>query len=178
MINIDISRTMKIYIIGTSCSGKTTLARNIAEKLNITHIELDQLWWLPNWQEREREEFREIVEAKLTSEENWVIDGNYRRIRDMIIPRVDHIIWLNLPFYLVFSRSITRTIKRIITRESICNGNHENLSALLSADGMPAWVIRTYKIRKQYGESLKAFDERMIELKSQKQINVWLKDIS
>ena len=178
MINIDISRTMRIYIIGTSCSGKTTLARNIAEKLNITHIELDQLFWQPNWQQSDPEEFREIVEAKLISEDNWVIDGNYRRIREMIIPKVDHIIWLNLPFYLVFSRSITRTIKRIITRETVCNGNKENISALLSTDGMPAWVIKIYKIRRQYGESLKADDERVIELKSQKQINVWLKDIS
>jgi len=169
---------MKIYIIGSSCSGKTTLARNIAEKLNITHIELDQLWWLPNWQEREQDEFREIVETKLTSEEYWVIDGNYSRIRDLIITRADVIIWLNLPFLQLFFRSLRRTIARSITREPVCNGNYERISALLSADGMPAWIIKTYKIRRQYGESLKADDDRLIELKSQKQINSWLEDFS
>ena len=168
---------MKIYIIGSSCSGKTTLARNIAEKLSITHIELDQLWWLPNWQEREQDEFREIVETKLTSEEYWVIDGNYSRIRDLIITRADVIIWLNLPFLQLFFRSLMRTIARSITREPVCNGNYERISALLSADGMPAWIIKTYKIRRQYGKSLKATDDRVFELKSQKQINAWLEEL-
>ena len=43
----------RIVIIGTSCSGKTTLASTIALKLNIKHIELDK----PNWVERETEAF-------------------------------------------------------------------------------------------------------------------------
>jgi len=38
----------RIVIIGTSCSGKTTLAKTIALKLNIKHIELDKLHWKPN----------------------------------------------------------------------------------------------------------------------------------
>jgi adenylate kinase family enzyme len=169
---------MKIYIIGSSCSGKTTLARNIAEKLAITHIELDQLWWLPNWQERDIAEFKKLVETKLNDEPDWVIDGNYRRVRDLIMPQADQIIWLNLPFCILFWRSITRTISRSITHKSVCNGNYERLSALLSSDGMPAWVIRTWKLRRDYGNNLQATDNRVIELKTQKEINTFLERLS
>ena len=49
---------MKINIIGTSCSGKTTLASHIAQELRVKHIELDSSYWLPNWQELDRETFR------------------------------------------------------------------------------------------------------------------------
>ncbi|MCF7912401.1 MAG: adenylate kinase [Candidatus Cloacimonetes bacterium] len=168
---------MKIYVIGCSCSGKSTLALKLAARLDITHIELDQIWWLPDWQERKITEFRQIVESRLNSSDNWVIDGNYRRVRDIILPQVDQIIWLNLPFHIVFWRSITRTISRSISHKSVCNGNYERLSALLSRDGMPAWIIRSYKIRKQYGSALKATDNRVIELKTPKAINTFLKNL-
>ena len=168
---------MKIYIIGSSCSGKTTLARNIAAKLAITHIELDQFWWLPNWQERDVSEFRQNIETRLQSEPDWVIDGNYSKVRDLIMPQADQIIWLNLPFRIIFWRSITRTIVRSVTRKTVCNGNYERLSALLSHDGMPAWIIRTWKLRRIYGKNLQAKDDRVTELKTQKEINNFLQNL-
>ena len=39
----------RIVIIGTSSSGKTTLGKNLAQKLNITHQELDFFFWEANW---------------------------------------------------------------------------------------------------------------------------------
>ncbi|MCB9227769.1 MAG: AAA family ATPase [Chitinophagales bacterium] len=38
---------MRIYIVGTTGSGKTTLATKIAEKLNIPLIDLDELHFKP-----------------------------------------------------------------------------------------------------------------------------------
>lgn len=37
----------RVVIIGTSCSGKTTLAGTLAAALATPHIELDALHWLP-----------------------------------------------------------------------------------------------------------------------------------
>jgi len=34
----------RINVVGTSCSGKTTLARSIAATLNMPHVELDALF--------------------------------------------------------------------------------------------------------------------------------------
>ncbi|MCF7920586.1 MAG: AAA family ATPase [Candidatus Cloacimonetes bacterium] len=168
---------MKIYIIGTSCSGKTTLAGKLAKKLELVHIELDQIWWQPGWQELEAAEFRKRVANELAINESWVVDGNYKRVSDLFLAEVDMIIWLNLPFYQVFQRSITRTIRRIFTGEIICNGNRENWDALFSRDGMPAWVIRSHRSRKQYGKNLQANDKRVIELRNCRQIKEFLQEL-
>ncbi len=39
----------RVVIIGSSSSGKTTLGKKLANKLSITHEELDALYWEPNW---------------------------------------------------------------------------------------------------------------------------------
>ncbi|HIA42625.1 MAG TPA: AAA family ATPase, partial [Gammaproteobacteria bacterium] len=39
---------MRINVMGTSGSGKTSVARRIAKKLNIPYVELDELFWKPN----------------------------------------------------------------------------------------------------------------------------------
>ncbi|BAY82343.1 hypothetical protein NIES267_18220 [Calothrix parasitica NIES-267] len=38
----------RICVIGTSGAGKTTLALQVSQKLNIPHFELDSLFWEPN----------------------------------------------------------------------------------------------------------------------------------
>jgi adenylate kinase family enzyme len=169
---------VKIYIIGTSCSGKTTLGKLLAKKFNLNHIELDQLWWLPKWQHRQQTDFRQLVENKLAESTNWVVDGNYSHLRNLLVSKADHIIWLNLPFYLVFWRSIKRSVGRIISGETICNGNKENITALLSKDGMPAWVIRSYNERRAYGAYLQSTQENIIELRSRQDIKHFINTFS
>ena len=39
----------RINVVGTSCSGKSTLARALAERLNAPYIELDAIFWDRDW---------------------------------------------------------------------------------------------------------------------------------
>ena len=39
----------RIYVVGTTGSGKTTLAREIARRLRMPQIELDALHWESGW---------------------------------------------------------------------------------------------------------------------------------
>ena len=39
----------KLVVIGTTSSGKSTLAEQLADKLGLDFIELDALNWGPNW---------------------------------------------------------------------------------------------------------------------------------
>ena len=138
----------RVVVIGTSGSGKTTVAARIAKELNIRHIELDAIHWLPNWTELPDEEFK-IQVAKETIGECWVVDGNYKPVRDLLWKKADTLIWLDLPFRVVFWRVLKRTIRRIWTHEVLWNGNIERLSALFGRYAMPVWVIRTYWRRKR-----------------------------
>ncbi len=52
----------RIVVVGTTGSGKTTLAGRLAERLNIPHVEQDALNWGSNWTMRPNEEFRAPVD--------------------------------------------------------------------------------------------------------------------
>ena len=90
---------MKIAIVGNSGSGKTTLAKELSEFLCIPRIELDQYFHQPNWTHPNSQEFKETVELLIQShiESGWIIDGNYQRRLDDLVPcSADLIIWFNL----------------------------------------------------------------------------------
>jgi len=139
---------LRVAVVGTSCSGKTTLARKIADANRIPHIELDAIYWKPNWTPMPIHEFRRAVEVKVAMEE-WVIDGNYSKVRDIIWPRANLLIWLNLPFVRVFWQAMSRTLKRVITKEELFSGNRETFKlAFFDRDSILWWVIRTHHRRR------------------------------
>jgi adenylate kinase family enzyme len=73
----------RVVVIGTSCAGKTAFARSLACALSFPHVELDALFWQPNWTPRPSEEFRKLVAQEL-SQGCWVTDGNYSVVRDLV----------------------------------------------------------------------------------------------
>ncbi|MDT9150914.1 shikimate kinase, partial [Escherichia coli] len=48
---------MKINVVGTSGVGKSTLAQRLAAALSLPYIELDRLYWRPEWEGAPDEEF-------------------------------------------------------------------------------------------------------------------------
>ena len=64
----------RVVVVGTSCSGKTTLARRLARLLATEHVELDSLYWGPEW--TPRPDFIPNV-LTIAQQSRWVIDGNY-----------------------------------------------------------------------------------------------------
>lgn len=152
----------RIAVVGTSCSGKTTLAGRLARVLGRAHVELDALYWGPNWSARP--EFARLVEEAVGADE-WVVDGNYRNVRDVIWRRATAIIWLNYPFTVVFRQALTRTVVRLVSQEPLYNGNRESFRrAFLAADGIPWWVIRTHgSRRREYPKVLSQPEHRHLQ---------------
>lgn len=172
----------RIVIIGTSCSGKSTLGKHIGEKLGFPHTELDSLHWLPGWKTRSKEEFREKVQ-QTTAAPQWVIDGNYSTARDIVWSRADTIIWLNYRFSLVLYRALKRTITRLINREKVCNGNVESFrQSFFSRDSILLWVLHTYARNKRNYTTILRQPEyaghRVIELNSPKQTQNFVHSLS
>ena len=155
----------RTVVIGTSCSGKTTFARKLAQIINVQHIELDALNWLPDWTPRTNEEFRTLVEKAVSADE-WVVDGNYSKTRDIVWSRATALVWLNYSFPVVLSRAFNRTIRRIFDREVLFSGNRETFRmAFLSRDSILLWVLKTYHRRqREYPHLLSEPEGRDVEI--------------
>lgn len=143
---------MRFNVIGSSGSGKSTFAGNLARALNIPHIEIDAMFWGPNWKEAEDDEFfanlREAV-----SGDSWVLDGNYNKAIDIKWERIDTVVWLDYSFVRTLYQSVKRAIKRAYTKEEIWpgTGNRESFrQSFFSKDSIILWSIQNYwKIRKR-----------------------------
>jgi adenylate kinase family enzyme len=114
-------------MVGNSGSGKTTTGRLLAERLGVPFLELDSIFHLPGWQERPPEEFRADTLA-VASGEAWVIDGNYRKVQDIVWGRADTVVVFDFPRRHVMRQLLRRTLRRSITREELWNGNREPLT--------------------------------------------------
>lgn len=121
----------RILVGGISAAGKTTLARELARRLDLPYIELDGLFHGPGW--RPRPEFDADV-ARFAASEEWITDSHgYSSVRDLLWSRADTVIWLDYPRRIVMTRVVRRTVLRRWRRERLFNGNVEP----------PLWTIFT-----------------------------------
>jgi hypothetical protein len=170
----------RINVVGTSCSGKTTLARDLARRLGLPHIEFDALFWGPDWTPVPNETFRARLQAALAAD-SWVADGGYAAVRDITWPRADTIVWLDYPMRTVLARWTRRTVSRIRTREEFWpgTGNRESVRNALRRDGLLWWILSTHHRRRRsmMAASRDRTDLRWIRLRSPADADRWLAGI-
>lgn len=149
----DFTIGTRIRIRGTSGSGKSTLAKELAQITGYTRIEIDAIHWLPEWQERDLEETKQLLE-QATQGDQWILEGNYRKQTAHIAHRADTTIWLDYPFLLVLRQIVSRTLRRTLKKEVLWNGNKESFTkGFFSKDSIILWAITTHtKNRRQADE--------------------------
>lgn len=100
----------RIILIGCGGAGKSTLAQQLGEKLDIPVVHLDKLFWHPGWVESSKEEIDEKIRIEM-EKPRWIMDGNYNRTLPERLKRCDTVIYLD------FSRfaCLMGVAKRVIT---------------------------------------------------------------
>ena len=88
--------TRRIVVVGTTGSGKTTLASQLSRLYQIPHVEMDALRHDPGWTEAPNDVFRERLALAL-ADDRWVADGNYSVGRDVVWPRAQAAVLAGLP---------------------------------------------------------------------------------
>ena len=174
----------RIVIVGTTSSGKSTLAQQLADRLGYNFIDLDALHWEPNWQEAPLEVFRKRVETA-TQAPAWVVAGNYHVVRDLIWHEAEVAIWLDYSLPRIFWQLTRRTFARWWKRELLWGTNYESLSKhfkLWSDDSLFHWLFKTYWRRKREYPMLLALPEyqhlKLIRFKHPKETDEWLNGIT
>lgn len=176
----------RIIVVGKSGAGKTTLARELAERLDIPHVELDAINWQPNWVSLPKHEMRERVKVALPAEGQWVADGAYiKSAGDVVWGRADTLIWLDYPLILTLLRLMKRTIGRIVKQKELWNGNRESVWNHLNLfeinDNLFVWTIRMhFQQRRDFPIRLRQSEYshlRVLRFRSPKETELWLQGL-
>lgn len=138
----------RIHVVGSSGSGKSTLAAGLAAALNAKFVELDALNWAPGWVGLNETDppalERRFREA--TAGERWVTAGSYTSIAQRSFwPRLDAIVWLDLPAGVSVFRMLRRSWQRWRRRELLWGTNVERfwpqLAVWRGEDSLLWWLV-------------------------------------
>jgi adenylate kinase family enzyme len=163
-------------LASASGNGKTTLGRELARRLEVPFHELDALHHEAGWTEATADVLRARVEP-LVAEDAWVVDGAYRgKLGDLVLERAELVVWLDLPLRVWLPRLLRRTVRRVVRREELWNGNRETLrNVLLSRDSLIVYAFRAhFRHRRSYPGALAPYE--VVRLRSPREVERWLDD--
>ena len=165
----------RILVIGTGGSGKTTVARRLAQRTGLPLIHLDALYWRSGWQPTPADEWRATVQS-LISRDAWIIDGNYGGTLDVRLAACDTVVFLDLPRLVCLWRVLKRQVRHLgQVRPELAPGCRERLTWEF------IWWIWTYPSRRR-GDVLKRLaapdqEKRVAILRSSAAIDAFLASV-
>lgn len=165
---------MRIHIIGTSGSGKSTFARSLSKLLDIPHYDLDALYW-DNEQEgygiKMPADIRERRFQQILIQDAWIIEGVYYCWVREALNQADQIYLMDI------SRTTCqlRIMKRFLKRKSgLEDGRRESLKSLLE---MLRWMKIDYRAKADcFKELEKKYPTKTVRLKTRKDIQKTMMD--
>ncbi len=122
----------------------------LAERLDLPFVELDALFWLPDWVESDDGTFgAKVTEA--TAGEGWVVAGNYRRISENAVwPRAETMFFLDVSLLTQLRRALVRSWRRWRRGELLWGTNHERFwTQLFHRDSLLLFAIRTHRATRE-----------------------------
>jgi adenylate kinase family enzyme len=152
----------RIHILGASWVGTTTLGNLLAKRLNITHFDTDEYFWIktsiPYTEKREVNQRIELLKADLQKHQSWVLSGSLCGWGDFAIPMFSLVVFLWIPHGLRMERLRAREIERY-GLEAISPGgwfykNHEEFMAWAAQYDSPGTDIRKRELHEQWMSKL------------------------
>jgi len=166
---------MKISVIGYSSSGKSTFSKRLKSIYQIPLLHIDKIYFKENWIERDVKTVEEEI-ISFTKQDNWIIDGLYRKIAVNRFDEADQIFIFNFNRFKCLYGAIYRRIKfHNQVRDSIAQGCKErlNLSFIF-------WILfkgRTKKSRDLIKSFQQKYKDKVITFKSRNEANIYLTKI-
>jgi predicted kinase len=174
----------RIVIVGRTGSGKTTLARELAAVLDAPHVELDALYFGPNFSTVPLSVLRERTRTAVAGD-RWVTDGNKSAVRDLVWPRADTIVWLDYPVAVSLWRLGRRGLRRAsaLQTQAAASGDKEGLprQLLAAATGVLTALRSHIGQRRKYPRMFDAPANRHLavaRLRSPRSTRRWLARVS
>ncbi|MCM1111669.1 MAG: AAA family ATPase [Muribaculum sp.] len=157
---------MKLDIIGSVASGKSTLAREISEKYRIPFYEKDNIVWerTPNGDKKRSPDERDSIFKEIIEGENWIVEGTPRECLKESFAYSDYIILLDVNTYTRLFRVLRRWIRQRAGKEKY---NSRPTFKFLYYN--IKWVFEFNTERKKIAEFLSEYGTKYITFSSSEQ---------
>ncbi len=146
----------RIHVIGNSCSGKSSLGKQLASAFALAFVELDALNWEPNWVGLNDTDPAELERRMMnaTKGDGWVVAGSYTRFAQRTFwSRLETIIWLDLPMHILLYRLMVRSWVRWRTKELLWGTNYESFWPQLriwnKGDSLLWWIVTQHQRKRR-----------------------------
>ena len=165
---------MKIYIVGPVASGKSTLARQLSERLRIPCHSLDEVVHISDksnpWGNRKRSvEERDKLFSSIISQKDWIAEDTGRPCFEEALKEADRIILLEISTKIRKYRIMKRWIKqRIGLEKCIYKPCYQMLKWMFK------WSKDYDKGRDNLKERLLPYKEKIIILRKNKEVKEFL----
>lgn len=104
------SRASRISVFGSPGSGKSTFGRRLAHSLDLPLLALDDLYWGPNWERPNKQDWLHTLRMQLAAEA-FVVEGGYVETIDMRIERAELVYLVEAPAWLCEWRFVARVMR-------------------------------------------------------------------
>lgn len=157
---------MKLDIIGSVASGKSTLAREVSEKYQIPFYEKDNIVWerTPNGDKKRSSDERDSIFKEIIEGEHWIVEGTPRECLKESFAYSDYIILLDVNTYTRLFRVFRRWIRQRAGREKY---NSRPTFKFLYYN--IKWVFEFNADRKKIAESLSEYGTKYVTFSSSEQ---------
>ncbi len=108
---MNLSKYKKIILVGSGGSGKSWLAKRLADITGYRLIHLDCECWQPNWTKTPKEEWIK-KQKEFIKGEKWIIDGNYNSSMELRFAVADLVVFLDINRFVCIWSVLKRRGKR------------------------------------------------------------------
>lgn len=158
---------MKILIIGSVASGKTSLARKLSRKLNINYYEIDSIVHDDrNNYKRSPEEQKKIINEINDKENDWIIEGTLRKNLFYLLDMTDVIVYLNINVRIRKWRIIKRFVKQKLRLEK---SNYKPSIEMFKL--MFKWTSDFENEKEEFENKLLKYKEKLKIINNDKELN-------
>lgn len=161
----DLCMYAKIMIVGYAGAGKTTLAKVLQNKYNISSISLDDIHFT-HGEENSIESDRMQLKNFMDNNEKWIIDGNYTYMYfERRLEEADVIIFLNYNVAICLFQAVKRYFVRA---KNVLRNEHRVLKPDWGLIYHIAVFQRTIR-RRTFEEMIKNYKKKVIILNNRKE---------
>jgi adenylate kinase family enzyme len=167
----------RIVIIGNAGGGKTTLARALSDKLDLSLHLLDSVQWQPGWKLTPLDELENVLKGWM-AEEKWIVEGfGPMELMPLRFKNADTIIYLDLPLSQHISWALKRQIQFAFKNRPELPPNSPTLP--MSWEIIKALFKIHYKLRPQLLKMLETEQaiKKVIWIRSKEVLEKFLKEL-